>query len=628
MEKKRKTWSGLFVKALMGVLVLSFAVAGMAELFSGSSPNTLAQVGSQRVSPEDFRRAFTQAVQQESQQRKQPISIPQARQMGLDQRVLSQLVLEAVVDESARRMGLTITDDKVAKTIFETDAFKGPNGSFTPDRLAMYLRNANITEAQLLEQQRQFLLRQQLIQGLTLNVEKAPQPLMEAVHAFQNEVRDLTFVTLSASMLPPLSDPDDKALEAFYNERKSRFAVPELRRFHVLQLNAETLDIAQFITDADVRAYYEANSDNYSTPEKRTVQRMTFRSMDEANGAAAKIASGMTFEQIMAEEKANPSDVNLGSVTKEAIIDTAIADKAFSIPLNQAEPVQGRFAPALVRVTAVEPAQVRSFEDSAADIRRQMVDERTRTRLNELHSQIENQRISGAELREISDELKLPLKTFENVDAQGRNAEGQPVEGLPDNRVLAGVFESDVGVDNDAVQISQSDYAWFDVSAVTPQRERTFSEAREKALKNWREQEIQKQLDQRASGIVKELSEGGTIAAVAETLKTQTQTRESVSRTFGSEAFSENALSRVFATPLDSYGTATGQSPDERVIFQITRRDVPAFNAEAIAPLAQQLAQSYEADILDTYIAQQHAEMNVRINPQVLAPILGTQINN
>jgi peptidyl-prolyl cis-trans isomerase D len=627
MDKRRKTSSGLGTKILLGALVISFAVTGMLGLFSGQSPNTLVKVGSRVIPVDDFRRAFSQAIQQESLQRKQALSAVQARQLGLDQQVLSQLITEAVLDETARDMGLEVSDAAVANSIFQIDAFKGVNGHYSPERLAQYLRNANTTEAALIEQQRTFMLRQQLVEGLGFD-RPAPKQLLEAVHAYQNETRSLSFIIINDAMLGDLADPDADTLETYFNERKARFSIPELRNFQVVHLNADTLKIADSLSPEDVRARYEATKATYTTPEKRTVQRIVFKSMDEANGAAANLASGMTFEQIIASEKLKQSDVDLGLVTKSGIVDSAVADVAFSLPLNDVSPpVAGRFAPALVRVTAIEPAVVKSFDEVESDIRAKMVADRARSRINQLHTEIEKLRATGAKLSEVTQNLKLPLTSLENVDAQGLDAEGQRVNGAPDPKVLSAVFESGVDVDNDAIQISPVDYVWFDVTGMTAGRERSFTEARSKALDSWRAEEKGKRLDRRTAEIVEALNKGETLAQAAEKLKVQPQNLDGISRALGNPVLSEDGLSRVFATHVNMFGSAQAANAGERLIFQVTKRDVPPFDSAAIAPLAQQLARSYESDILDQYLAQLRNDVGVDINSRALAPLLGTQLD-
>ncbi len=65
----------------------------------------------------------------------------------------------------------------------------------------------------------------------------------------------------------------------------------------------------------------------------------------------------MSFDDLAKERGLKPADVDLGMVTKSAILDPAVAEAAFSMPSGEiSQPVQGKFGAALVKVGTVQPA--------------------------------------------------------------------------------------------------------------------------------------------------------------------------------------------------------------------------------------------------------------------------------
>src|SRR5205823_3579195 len=105
------------------------------------------------------------------------------------------------------------------------------------------------------------------------------------------------------------------------------------------------------------------------TPEKREVQQMSFPTMEAAKTARDRLGSGeITFDDLVKERNLAPADVDLGLVTKSAILDPAVADTAFSLPTGEvSQPVQGRFGVFLVKVSAIQPGQQPSYESLATD---------------------------------------------------------------------------------------------------------------------------------------------------------------------------------------------------------------------------------------------------------------------
>ena len=86
------------------------------------------------------------------------------------------------------------------------------------------------------------------------------------------------------------------------------------------------------VSDEDAKKVFEQRRDKIGTPEKREVQQMVFPNTEEALAARGRITCGMSFDDLAKERNLNLSDVDLGMITKSAIIDPAVADAAFRCP--------------------------------------------------------------------------------------------------------------------------------------------------------------------------------------------------------------------------------------------------------------------------------------------------------
>ena len=80
-----------------------------------------------------------------------------------------------------------------------------------------------------------------------------------------------------------------------------------------------------------------ASADRFTTAERRKVEQIVFKDNAEADAAAAALAGGKTFDDLIAERKLKPEDVDLGLVTKDKIIDPKVADAAFALAAEQRE---------------------------------------------------------------------------------------------------------------------------------------------------------------------------------------------------------------------------------------------------------------------------------------------------
>src|ERR1700742_758488 len=163
MRKASSNWLGKIIMAtVMGVLIVSFGIWGIADIFRGFGQSTLAKVGRTEISAEQFRQIFTDRLQQVGRQFGRSLTMDQARAFGFDRQVLQQTLAEAALDEESRRLGLGQSDSETLRTIFSDPNFKGVNGSFDPARFQMVIRQLGYSEQRFIAEQRRISLRRQI----------------------------------------------------------------------------------------------------------------------------------------------------------------------------------------------------------------------------------------------------------------------------------------------------------------------------------------------------------------------------------------------------------------------------------------------------------------------------------
>ena len=204
------------------------------------------------------------------------------------------------------------------------------------------------------------------------------------------------------------------------------------------------------------------------------------------------------------------SDTDLGMVTKAGIIDPAVADAAFALKSGEVSaPVKGRFGTVLLQVGKIEPGSQKTYEEVAPQIKREIAEGRAKTEIANLRDKIEDERAAGSTLAETAKKLGLKSRTIDAVDRSGRAPDGKPVADLPKTPdAIAPAFASDVGVDNDPLQLPNGGYLWYDVTGITPARDRTLDEVKDQVEARWRDDEIAKRLKAKADDMVGKLKAG------------------------------------------------------------------------------------------------------------------------
>src|SRR6266540_4026162 len=137
LRKASSNWLGKAVMAaVVGFLVISFAIWGIGDIFRGFGRSTVAKIGRTEITVEQFRTLYNDRLQQYSRQLGRPISADQARATGLDRLVTGQIFSEILLDERARALGLALSDSEVAKLITNDPAL---------DRKSTRLNSSHIT---------------------------------------------------------------------------------------------------------------------------------------------------------------------------------------------------------------------------------------------------------------------------------------------------------------------------------------------------------------------------------------------------------------------------------------------------------------------------------------------------
>ena len=623
LRKASSNWLGKAVMAaVVGFLVISFAIWGIGDIFRGFGRSTVAKIGRTEITIEQFRTLYNDRLQQYSRQLGRPISADQARAAGLDRLLIGQIFSEILLDERARALGLALSDSDVAKLITNDPAFRGPNGQFDRFRFEQIIRNAGYTEARFVAEQRRQMLRRELAGSIASGL-SAPKALVEALNRYQNEQRAIEYVLLDRALAGEIPSPPPEALAKYFEDRKILFRTPEYRKLVLVSLIPSEQARWIEISDADLKRAYEERRARYVTAERRHIMQIDFPNAEAASAAAERIAKGTSFAEIAKELGKSEKDIDLGTVPKSAMIDRPVADAAFALKEGEVSaPVQGRFGTVLVQVLKIVPEQVRPLEQVAGELKQELATARAKSEIFDVYNKIEDARAEGKSLEEAAANLKLEARTVE-VDRSGRDPAGTPVK-LPDaQRLLAGAFTTDIGVERDPLQF-QDGYIWYEVTGLSPSRERSLDEVKDQVEARWRDQEIATRLDAKATAILEKLKAGETLpqAAAADRLKVETLT--GLKRGEASGPLSAAGVDAVFRTAKDAAGKTEGAQPPDEVVFRVTDIVVPSLDmaSEDAKRALETLNRGLSEDILAEYIAWLESDIGVTINQSALNQVV------
>ncbi|PWB89828.1 peptidylprolyl isomerase [Methylocystis sp. MitZ-2018] len=623
-----QNWIGRTIMALvMGVIVISFSIWGVGDVFRGMTAQRLARVGSGEVTVETYRSAYQNELRRIQQRMRRAITNEEAHQAGLDLQILERLVTEVALDQKARQLGLAASDETTQRLLASEKVFQGPDGKFDAVRFKQIANDSGFTERGFVADQKNAYLRKMITDIAVAGVEP-PKLMIEAIYRFRNESRTIDYVILPPSLVGAAATPSDEELKKYFDEREQTFRAKEYRKLTALVVSPSTVGKPESVPAEQVRKLYdEVKSKRYGMPEKRDVRQIVFKTDTEAEAALAKLKAGADIEAMAAELKLNPKDVNLGLVEQRDFGDPKVGAAVFALPSpGLTEPVHTAFGAVVSQVKSIAPAVYnKTFEQAEPELRAEIAAQGAMPEVRRLHEAIEDQRATGKTLAESAKAVGLETQVYDGVDDAGNDRSGKPIAGLPSGPDLVkAAFASDIGVDNDTVATRDGGYVWYEVNGIEPARQKTFEEVKSAVVDAMRSDAAQKALAAKADEIVAKLNAGRSIEDVAKEVGVQTQRANDVKREARPD-FNTNVIVRFFDVAPRHAGSAVVDNG--RLVFFVRDSTTPVFDPSSIEAktIAQQLKPAFHNDLLEQYVGGLEKALGVDINQKALEAATGAE---
>ena len=625
MRRISQHWIGRAILTLLfGLLIFSFVIWGIGDMFRGFVSDKVAEVGGQSISAQQFQNSLQSTMYRIQTRTRRSLTSAQARELGIDRQVLANLIADAALDERANQLGLAISETSIVDAVRSDPSLQDATGHFSPERFDQALRDSGLSERGFFVAQARTYMRQQIESPLIDGFE-APKPLVDMLARVEAQTRAIDYLMLPLSAAGDIPAPAEDALKSYFEERKAEYRAPEYRALDILLVDPTTLANPADVSDDDAKADYDKLRDTrFTTPERRKLQQIVFPDQASADEAEAKIKAGANFDDIVKARNLTLGDVDLGETTMAAMFDKTTADAAFALPDGGvSEVIKGQFGPAIVRVAGVTPGVVKSFDEVEDTLKKEISADRVAGQVQTIHDKIEDARVSGKTLVEAAKSVGIEARSIPAGDAQGRDDQGAALN-LPDQaELLAAAYASDVGVDDAPLQTANRGWLWFDVNKVDPARDRTFAEVKDKVEKQWRAEAVAKALATKADDMAKQIEGGATVQSLAASAGVEAKSAADLHRNGGGD-LAASVLNAVFTVPAGGAGSAA--TPVGRVVFKVTADATPPtkFDDPAVKGLAAQLTEGLQVSIIAQYVSALERELGVKIHDNVLQSATGS----
>jgi peptidyl-prolyl cis-trans isomerase D len=613
-------------KSLLLLLIVAFAFWGIPNVFRNAHRDTLARIGGTTISADEFRQAYqdemTSITRRLGGRRLTP---EQAKMLGVEQRTLQRLIGMAAIDAHARDLHLALSNEAVAELIRSDPAFHDASGKFSSDTFRSLLRQNGISEDRYMSSRRRDEVREQLTDTLLAGL-APPELLVDLLHRYREQTRIIEFFTPDYDKLVKTPEPDEARLKEYYDQNKTQFMTPELRKISALLLTRDAVKARVPVSEDEIKAAYEQDKEKYNIPEKRRVQQLSFPDRASAEKAYAELQTAANFVEAASKLGFKESDFDLGLLTRSDMIDPNIAKVAFALKKDElSKPVDGQFTIALVRVSEIVPGKQRGYDEVKKEIADRLADERAGQEISTLREKVENERSAGKPLKEIGESLKLPFFDVPEMDRSGKTADGKPAIDHPESgKIAEAAFAGTVGIEGEATDLADGGYAWVDVLAISPQKQKSFEEVKAEVKSGAMEADRRKEITSLAGKLVERLNKGETAEALAAELGAKLEKTPAVTRNTSPPGLSQNGVQQAFTLPKGGATSTPSVGGKARTILRVV--DIipaPAPTPEQTARIKDELTNQMQSDVLAEYVSGLEQRFGLSVNDEALKQVMG-----
>jgi peptidyl-prolyl cis-trans isomerase D len=622
----RRNAGSWIVKVLLLLLVVSFAIWGIGDIFYGGSQNpAVATVGDAEIPANELADAFNRAVANLQRQLGPAFDRERAIQLGVMQQALQDLIGQRLISLRANEMGLAVPDDALRTLVTEDPVFH-TGGQFDRGRFDQLLRASGLSEDAYLASLRQEVMRAALTGSITGPVQ-APPALVEAIYRYRNEERRGHYVAVPIASITDVPAPSEEQLAQFHQAHQAQFTAPEYRALTFVTLEAEDLIDEIDVSEEDVAAAYQERIEQFRTPERRTVEQLLASEQAAIEQAAARVAAGSTFAQVASEIDGVSVD-QLGVVSRgdlPAQFEQAVFGQAEG---ETSDPVNSAFGWHIFRVTEIQPEETVPLAAAREQLARELAVRAASERLPDFAAQLDDELAAGTGLKEAARVLGLEAVSVPAVDATGKDPEGEAVDALPPwPEFMQIVRETPAGETSLLEETDAGGYFVVQVEQVTAPRLKPVEEVRDELVEAWQAERRRELAREQAAELRRRLEDGAALDELLADSGLESKPIEPVRRDAAGtgQGINRGVVRALFAT---EPGDVAGDVVELSEGFAVVATDEviaanPAADPEAVEQLARELEGDMRSDLIAQFETQLRRDYPVEIDGAALNRLIG-----
>ncbi len=504
MRNLSKSWA---VKGLLVLLVVSFAIWGIGDMFRGNpAQREVATVGDEVITVQELEFLFQRSLPDARRRFGPELTAAQARQMGVLDQTLNLMVEQVAFDQEASRLGINVGQDVVLANLAAIPQFRNKDGSFNTAAFKQALRKNGLTEKYLLNSEKKDIARRLLLSAVSSG-SRVPKTVIDNIYQARGAKRILEIVSIRNDSVKNISKAKKEDLQAYYQAHKSSFVAPEYRGITIARLSSGDTKKEVVLTEEELRKVYDSNTSAYVLPQRRDLVQVVLQ--DKAKAQALFKAATTKKNLSKAAKKKGMTPIFMKKIDDKTVLPELYTTVFGLSDGSISPPVKSDLGWHVIQLQKIYEGGLQPFKDVKKSIRETLQQERVGDLVARNVNQLDDAIAAGTSLEEIADSLKLRLTRHPAVSAEGVAPDGKAIQNIPVKKeVLQAAYGQEIAETSQVIDDGEGNYLVVRTDTIEPSHTRSFKEVKKKVAKAWQEEKAAAAASKEAEKMAEEMRKG------------------------------------------------------------------------------------------------------------------------
>lgn len=516
LQAIRNRAQGIFAWIILILICVPFALWGIQNYLDSGKELPVAVVGDRDIFERDVNRVYEQSLAN-------LVGLGQYDEAELKREALNRLIKEEVITQNAQDKGLAVSDEDV-RAFIQTLPYFQTDGKFDKEKYRLMLSSQGLSAAQFVMQIRKALLMEQLQRSVSDTGFTTQKDLSE-FYRLRNQERSIEYLTLPVVKFE--GDIPEQETAAYYEQNPAEFQTPEKVSVQYLLLSLDQIASTMEPGEDEIKALYEEQKSQLTTPERRKVSHILIttdsehpeddpKALEKAQQIHQRLAKGEDFAKVAKELSQDKLSAekggDLGFISRDAM-EPNFADAAFSLAKGAlSEPVKTSFGYHLIKVTELEPASTKRYEEVRDELAKSLKRSAAENKFYELGQTLTEQSFEHPDtLEPAAKALNLPIQEtalFTRDSGTGAAAEKEVRDAAFNSDVLGGKNSEPVEIGGEKVYVVR-------VKEHQPAAVKPLDTVRQEIVAKLRDKKAREAAKERTDKLLAGLKADGTLADLA-----------------------------------------------------------------------------------------------------------------